>query len=50
MVAAGVADVFEIVVLPAGAHTLLRRGCPRVIALLDPEEDVLELVHAGIRK
>src|SRR5262249_7520374 len=45
---AGVADVFEIVVLAAGADALLRSGRTAVVALFEPEEDVLELIHAGI--
>jgi len=35
-------------VLAAGADTLLRAGGALVVALLDAEEDVLELVHAGV--
>ena len=46
VVAARVADVFQIVVLAAGAHALLRGGGARVIALLQAQENVLELVHA----
>src|ERR1039458_46015 len=42
MVAIGEADVLQVVVLAAGAHAFLRRGGPRVVALLDAEEDVLE--------
>ncbi len=50
VVACGKADVFQVVVLAAGADAFLRsRGAP-VIALLHAEEDVLELVHAGIRE
>ena len=48
VVAARVADVLEIVVLAAGAHALLRGGRARVVALLQAEEDVLELVHARV--
>ena len=43
VMAAGVADIFEIVVLAAGAHALLRAGGAGVVALLEAEEDVLEL-------
>jgi len=32
---------------PARTHFCERRG-PRVVALLDAEEDVLELVHPGV--
>ena len=48
VVAIGEADVLQVVVLAAGAHALLRRGGALVVALLDAEEDVLELVHAGV--
>ena len=41
-------DVVEIVVLAADAHHLLRRRGARVVALLAAEEQVLELVHAGV--
>ena len=44
----GEADVFQIVVLAAGAHALLRSRCPRVVALFEAEEDVLELVHSRV--
>src|SRR5207244_9654350 len=50
MVAVGEANVLEIVVLAAGAHTLLRRSRPCVIALFQAEEDVLELVHPRVGK
>ena len=48
VMAAGVADVVEIVVLAAGADALLRSGGARVIALFEAGEDVLELVHARV--
>ena len=48
VMAVGEADVFEIVVLAAGAHALLRCRGAVVVALFEPEEDVLELVHAGV--
>ena len=48
VMARGVADVFEIVVLAAGAHAFLRGGGALVGALLDAGEDVLELHHAGV--
>ena len=50
VMAVGEADVFEIVVLAAGAHALLRSGGAGVVALFEAEEDVLELVHPGIGK
>ncbi len=48
VVAIGEAHVLQVVVLAAGAHALLRRGGAVVVALLQAEEDVLELVHAGV--
>ncbi len=48
MVAAGEADVLEVVVLAARANALLRGRGPVVIAMFGAEEDVLELVHARI--
>ena len=48
VVAAGEADVFKVVVLAAGADALLRSGGAGVVALLGAEEEVLELVHAGV--
>ena len=48
VVARGVADVFQVVVLAAGAHAFLRRGGARVGTLVEAEEDVLELVHARV--
>ena len=50
MVAIGEAHVFEVIVLAAGANALLGRSRALVIALLDSEENVFELVHACIRK
>ncbi len=44
----GVSDVFQIVVLAAGADAALRRGCPRIGSLLITEEDILELHHTRI--
>ena len=44
----GVAHLFEVVVLPAGAHALLGRGGPGVVAVLLPQEGALELHHPGI--
>ena len=48
MVAVGEADIFEVVVLAAGAHAFLRRRGARVFALLEAQEHVLELVHPGV--
>ena len=44
----GIADVFQIVVLAAGAHAFLRRGGALIGPLLQPGEDVLELNHSGV--
>ena len=44
----GVADIFEIVVLAAGAHAFLRGHRPAVVPLLEAGEDIFELHHAGI--
>src|SRR5207244_11717870 len=49
-VARGAPDVLEVVVLPTGADALLRGGGARVVALLAPQEAVLELVHPGVRE
>ena len=46
--AVGEADVFEVVVLASGAHAFLRGGGAGVVAVLEAEEDVFELVHAGV--
>ena len=48
MVTISESDVLEIIVLSACPHALLRRRSPRVIALFQAEEDVLELVHPSI--
>ena len=48
VVARGVADIVEVVVLAAGAHAFLRGGGAHIGALFQPGEDVLELHHAGI--
>ena len=48
VVAGGVADVLQIVVLAAGAHAALAGGGAQIVALLAPEEHVLELHHAGV--
>ena len=48
VVARGVADVVQVVVLAAGADAFLRRGGAHVGALLLAGEHVLELHHAGV--
>ena len=48
MVTCGIADVFQVVVLATGAHALLAGGGAGVGALLQAQEAVLELVHAGV--
>ena len=50
VVARRVADVVKVVVLAAGADALLRGRRAGIGALVEPEEDVLELVHAGVRE
>ena len=42
------ADVVEVVVFAAGADALLRIGGALVGPVAGAEEDVLELVHAGV--
>ena len=48
VVAAGVADVFEIVVFAAGADAFLGGGGAVVVAAFEAQENLLELVHAGV--
>ncbi len=48
VVARGIADIVEVVVLAAGAHAFLRGGGAHIGALFEAGEDVLELHHAGI--
>ncbi len=48
MVARGVADIVEVVVLAAGADAFLRCHGAHIVALLDAGEHVLELNHAGV--
>jgi hypothetical protein len=43
-------DLFEIVVLAAGAHALLAGGGPDVVALLLTQEGALELHHPRVGK
>ncbi len=48
VMAGGVADVFQVVVLAAGPHALLGGGGPHVAPLVLAEEHALELHHAGV--
>src|SRR5262249_34878921 len=48
VMAFGEADVFEVVVLAAGADAFLRRSRSVVAALFKAEENILELVHSGV--
>ena len=48
VVAGGVADLVEVVVLAAGAHAALAGRGAGVAALLGAQEHVLELDHAGV--
>ena len=48
VVARGVADIVEVVVLAAGAHAFLRGRRAAIGPLFQAGEDVLELHHAGI--
>ncbi len=48
VVPGSVADIVEVVVLAAGAHTFLRSHGAAVWALFQPREDVLELHHPRI--
>ena len=48
VVALGEAHVFEVVVFAAGADAFLGGGGAVVVALFEAQEDVFELVHAGV--
>ncbi len=48
VVARGIADIVEVVVLAAGAHAFLRGDRRGIGTRLKAREDVLELHHAGI--
>ncbi len=48
VVTRGVADVFQVVVLAAGAHAALHRGRARVRARIEAEEHILELHHSAV--
>src|SRR5258708_19684740 len=50
MVALGEADIFQIVVLAASAHTFLCRCGAGVVAFFQAKKNVFELVHPGIGK
>ncbi len=50
VVPGGTTDVFQVIVLAAGTHALLRGGGPDVIAFFRTKKAVLELVHPGIGK
>ena len=50
VVAGGVAHVFQIVVLAAGAHAFLRGGGAVVGAFVEAEKHVFKLVHTGVGK
>ena len=50
MVTRGITHILQIVVLAAGTHATLRAGGPVIGPLLQPQEQILELVHAGIGK
>src|SRR5271163_3035549 len=50
VMAFGEADVFEVVVLAAGADAFLGSGGFVVVAFFEAEEDVFELVHASVGK
>ena len=48
MMARGIADIVEIIMLAAGADAFLARRRRGIAALLDPGEDILERHHPGI--
>ena len=48
VMARGITDVFQVIVLAAGAQAALHRGRTDIVALVGAEEHVLELHHAGI--
>jgi len=41
---------FQVVVLAAGAHALLRGSRPLVGTFVKPQEDILELIHPRVGK
>ena len=48
VVSGGIADIFEVVVLAAGADAALAGAGANVVALFQAQEDVLELIHARV--
>jgi hypothetical protein len=50
MVTRGVTDVFQVVVFTTRTHTALCGRCTGIITLVEPKEDILELVHPGVSK
>ncbi len=48
VVACGITDVLEVIVLATGTHAFLRGGGAGVGPLVEAKEDVLELVHPGV--
>jgi len=50
VMARGITNVFQVVMLAAGAHALLCGGRAVVGALVKAQEHVLELIHASIGK
>ena len=48
VVAGGVAHVFQVIVLAAGAHTALATSRPVIGAWLRTQESILELIHTSI--
>ena len=44
----GLSHFVEVIVFTAGAQTLLRRASAHVIALLQTEKHILELIHARV--
>ena len=46
----GEPHIFQIVVLAAGAHAFLRSGGAGVVALLQSQKNVFELIHACVRE
>ncbi len=50
MVTRSVTHVFQIVMLTTGTHTTLRGRGSHIITFVQPQENILELVHPGIGK
>ncbi len=50
VVARGITNVFQVIVLATGAHATLAAGCARITAFFTTEKHILELHHAGIRE